>query len=97
MATKILRIEVCDICGSEKNLTKFRITEVRGTSRGITLCDDAKHGAPVLRRLLADAGNGKPPGATRGRAHVATMEEVKAARKKAAPPKRPSTRGRKAT
>lgn len=87
MATKILRIEVCDICGSEKNLTKFRITEVRGQSKGITLCDDKTHGAPVLRRLLSEA-DGKATATPRGRAHVATMDEVKAARKKASPPPR---------
>lgn len=79
MATRVIRIEVCDICGAEEKLTKFRITERGGASKGITLCADKDHGAPVIRDITARAV--KQPSVTRGRpGKVSSMNEVAAAR-----------------
>lgn len=85
MATKVYRIEVCDVCGTDgQEMVSFRISEAGGESRKVTLCGDPDHGYPKVRSLVDAAKQARhdtrPP-----RARVSTMDEVRAAIRK--PPK----------
>lgn len=75
MAVKVVRVEVCDVCGSEEGLGHFRLTERGGTSRAVAVC--GKDGADLLRGLLQTV-TAPPKRKARG---VVSMAEVQKAKK----------------
>lgn len=81
MAVKIVRVTCCDICGEEKNLSTFRVTERGVKSKAVTLCDSPDHGAPVIRNLVDLALKQPGLGTARRPGRVASMDEVAKARK----------------
>lgn len=77
MAVVIQRMEVCDLCGSQENLTRYTIGK-GGRPKKVALCPD--HAATVEVILEKSKGKTGGRGAVRG-TPTATIEEVEAAAK----------------
>lgn len=80
MAKRVIALVVCDGCGREDvPMTKWKIARATGRHRLADLCEDCE--VPLLR-ILESATIPAPAGG-RGRLPVASLDDIKAAKKAA--------------
>ena len=77
MAIQVVRMRVCDVCGSDQSVKKYRLVRVEGKTRMITmdLCDE--HGTPIEELMAAK------PVPRRTKRKVTPLAEAKSATKRA--------------
>lgn len=80
MAWRTIRVQECDVCGSDAGVVSYRITKSGEISRNVALC--VKH-QPRVEELLAKVEEDRQAHRAPARARVTTMEEI-AAKKAAA-------------
>lgn len=77
MAIKVLRVRVCDICGNEEGVCRYRVSKLEGDTRTVTVDLCPTHGAAMELTLES-----KPVPRRKARA-VTPMKEITATRRKA--------------